>query len=202
MHLPHFHYDWAAGMNSPNFRYFKSKHPYLDTELLGTALEPAVESKIRTYESLLARMGRAPLGLRVGDVAPHVPDGERGALWVGVGLGFEGDDQWRFDHGCDAGPRNLHLLGVDTPFREREFRTVVHVDLWRFLTPEDLSLVVNESLRIGERLILFASDRLRFDAGALRTEHLDYLAQAFGSHERAFRRRDVAGGTVIDVYAA
>jgi glycosyltransferase involved in cell wall biosynthesis len=203
MHLPHFHFDWAAGLHSPNFRYLKQKHPYLDTELLGSALEPEVESKIRHYEELFDRMGRARLGLRAADVVRLVPEiGPQKVLWIGSGLGVDGEDQWQLDHGREAGRRNLHLLGVDTPFGEREFETVVNVDLWRFLTPADLSLAIGESLRIGGRLLLFASDQLRYGTGALRIEHLDYLAEAYGSHDRALKISTVPGGAVVEITAA
>jgi glycosyltransferase involved in cell wall biosynthesis len=202
LHLPHFHLDWAAGMNSPNVRYLKQKHPYFDTELLGTALEPEVESKIRHYEELFAAIRQAELGMRAADVTRLLPQlRQQRVLWVGAGLGIDDEDRWQIDHGRAAGRRNLHLVGVGTPFQEREFDAVVNVDLWRFLTPPDLSLVIREGLRVGGRLLLFASDRLGYSAGALRMEHLGYLEEAYGAQHRALKVSTVPGGAVVDVAA-
>jgi glycosyltransferase involved in cell wall biosynthesis len=204
MHLPHFHGARLTEIiSTPNVRYLKKKHPYFDLELLGTAPDARVESKVRYYEGILAKIRLAGLGLSAADVTRLLPEtGQQNALWIGAGLGIDGEDRWQLDHGRDAQARNLHLLGVDTPFDEGAFDTVVNVDLWRFLTPQDLSLAIVESLRISKRLLLVASADLRCNDGALRIVDLDYFAEAYGSPNRIFNIKTVPGGAVIYVSAA
>jgi glycosyltransferase involved in cell wall biosynthesis len=202
MHLPHFHGSWMSGIKSTNFRYLKRKHLYFDTELLGTALEPDLDSKIRYYEGILPGIRHAGLGIGAAEVRRVLPETEKqNALWIGCRLGNDEVDGWQFDHGRDAAGHNAHLLGVDTPFGDREFEAVVNVDLWRFLTPQDLSLSIAESLRISDCLLLFASVDLRYHEGALRMEDLDYFVEAFESNNRILKVQAVPGGTVIRVTA-
>lgn len=186
MHLPHFRSPRATGRESrQSIRYMKRKHPKFDVELVGTDVNPRVESKIRYYEGMLAGVRRAGLGLSATDVLRLLPDvGSQNVLWIGAGLEIGAAGKWQFDHARPAGRHNLHLLGVDTPFSEREFDVIINVDLWRFLTPEDLSYAIIEGLRVGKRLLLVASSHVRYSGSGLGIADLDYVTEAYGSPHR------------------
>ena len=182
MHLPHFRNPRATGSESrQSIRHMKRKHPHFDIELVGTDVNPRVESKIRYYEDMLAGASQAGLGLSATDVMRLLPDiGGQKVLWIGAGLGLE-EGTWQLDHARPAGRHNLHLLGVDTPFRDQEFDVIINVDLWRFLTPQDLSYAIIEGLRAGQRLLLVASSRVRYSGPGLGIADLDYFTEAYGS---------------------
>lgn len=186
MHLPHFRNPRVTGRESKqSIRYMKRKHPNFDMELVGTDVNPRVESKIRYYEAMLAGVRPAGLGLSAPDVLRLLPDvGSQKVLWIGAGLEIDAADTWQLDHARTAGRHNLHLLGVETPFSEQEFDVVINVDLWRFLTPEDLSYAIIEGLRVGQRLLLVASSHVRYSGAGLGMADLDYFAEAYGSPHR------------------
>ena len=186
MHLPHFRNPRVTGSESrQSIRYMKRKHPNFDIELVGTDVNPRVESKIRYYEDMFAGVRRAGLGLGATDVMRLLPDvGPQKVLWIGAGLGIDEEGQWQLDHARPAGRHNLHLLGIDTPFREQEFDVIINVDLWRFLTPEDLSYAIIEGLRVGKRLLLVASSHIRYSGAGLGIADLDYFTEAYGSSHR------------------
>jgi glycosyltransferase involved in cell wall biosynthesis len=202
MHLPHFRNPAATGRESrQSIRYMKRKHPKFDIELVGTDVNPRVESKIRYYEDMLAGVRRTGLGLHATDVMELLPDTEsQNVLWIGAGLGIE-EGKWQLDHARPAGRRNLHLLGVDTPFKEREFDGVVNVDLWRFLTPQDLSSAIIEGLRIGKRLMLVASSHVRYGGTGLGIADLDYFTEAFGFPHRIETGKASLNGKVLHITA-
>jgi glycosyltransferase involved in cell wall biosynthesis len=202
MHLPHFRNPRATGRESrQGIRYMKRKHPNFDIELVGTDVNPRVESKIRYYEDTLAGVRRTGLGLSATDVMRLVPGvGPQNVLWIGAGLGIE-EGKWQLDHARPAGRRNLHLLGVDTPFREQQFDVIINVDLWRFLTPEDLSYAIIEGLRVGTRLLLVASSHVRYSGAGLGMADLDYFAEAYGFPHHIQTIKTGPDGKVLDVAA-
>jgi glycosyltransferase involved in cell wall biosynthesis len=202
MHLPHFRNPRKVGRESrQSIRYMKRKHPNFDIELIGTDVNPRVESKIRYYEDMLANVRRAGLGLSATDVMRLVPDaGPQNVLWIGAGLGIE-EGRWQFDHARPAGRHNMHLLGVDTPFMEQQFDVIINVDLWRFLTPQDLSNAIIEGLRVGKRLLLVASSHVRYSGAGLGIADLDYFAEAFGSPHRIQTIKADSDGKVLHITA-
>lgn len=204
VHLPHFRNPRATGRASMrSIRYMKQKHPCFEIELVGTDVHPRVESKISYYEDMLAGVRQAGLGLSAADVMRLLPEaGQQKVLWIGAGLGIEEEDRWQLDHAREATGHNLHLLGVDTPFGEREFEAVINVDLWRFLTPQDLSLAIIEGLRVGQRLLLVASTHVGYGEGALGTANLAYFTEAYGSPHRIQTMRADPDGRVLHVTAS
>jgi GT2 family glycosyltransferase len=186
MHIPQFRNQRATGRASMrSIRYMKRKHPCFDVELVGTDVNPRVASKIRYYEDVLTGIRRAGLGLSAADVSRLLPEAaQQNVLWIGAGLGLAHDGQSQIDHLRDPSARNLHLLGVDTPFDGQQFEAVINVDLWRFLTPQDLSLAIIEGLRIGRQLLLVASARIRYGDDGLALADLDYFAEAYGFPDR------------------
>ena len=204
MHLPHFRNPRATGRESrQSLRYMKRKHPHFDIELVGTDVNPRVESKIRYYEAMLSGVRQAGLGLSATDVLRLVPDvGSRKVLWIGAGLEIDAEDRWQLDHARRAGRHNLHLLGVDTPFSEQEFDVVINVDLWRFLTPEDLSYAIIEGLRVGKQLLLVASSHIRYSGAGLGMADLDYFTEAYGSPHPLHTIKAEPGARVMQVTAA
>jgi glycosyltransferase involved in cell wall biosynthesis len=182
MHLPQFRNQRAIGRASMrSIRYMKQKHPCFDVELVGTDVYPRVESKIRYYEDIFTGIRRVGLGLSAAGVTRLLPEaGQQKALWIGAGLGIADEGQPQMDHMRDASGQNLHLLGIDTPFDEQQFEAVINVDLWRSLTPQDLSLAITEGLRIGKQLLLVASARMQYSRNGLGMADLDYFADAYG----------------------
>ena len=203
VHLPHFRSPGMTRMSSMrSIRYMKRKHPRFEIELVGTDVYPRVESKVSYYENVLTGVRQAGLGLTAADVIRLHPEaGQRKVLWIGAGLGI-GEDRWQFDHAREPTACNLHLLGVDTPFREREFEAVINVDLWRFLAPQDLALAIIEGLRVGQRLLLVASAQVGYGESCLGTADLDYLTQAYGSPHRIQTIKDDPDGKVLRVTAS
>jgi glycosyltransferase involved in cell wall biosynthesis len=201
MHVPHFRNPRATGRESrQSIRYMKRKHPNFDIELVGTDVNPRVESKIRYYEDMLAGVRRAGLGLSATDVMRLLPDlGPQNVLWIGAGLGIADEGQSQIDHMRDASDHNLHLLGIDTPFDQREFEAVINVDLWRFLTPEDLSLAIIEGLRIGKQLLLVASARIRYSENGFGMADLDYFVEAYGFPHHIQTMKTGLDGKVLHV---
>jgi len=56
---------------------------------------------------------------------------------------------------------NLHLLGLGTPFEDKDFDLVVSHDVWRFLKWRELLRFLDEAERIAHRLILIRSKSAR-----------------------------------------
>ena len=81
------------------------------------------------------------------------------------------------DHALPFGPDNPHLFGVRTPYEAGSFDYAVHLDLWRMLTPIDLSALILDSLRIADVALLVQSKRLRRDPadGIGMIDDLDYF---------------------------
>jgi glycosyltransferase involved in cell wall biosynthesis len=203
MHLPQFRNRRAIGRASMrSIRYLKRKHPCFDVELVGTDVNPRVESKIRYYEDIFTGLRRVGLGLSAAGVTRLLPEaGQQKVLWIGAGLGMADEGQSQIDHMRDASGHNLHLLGIDTPFEEQEFEAVINVDLWRFLVPQDLSLAITEGLRIGKRLLLVASARLRYSENGLGMADLDYFAEAYGFSRHIQTIKTDLDGKVLHVTA-
>lgn len=110
--------------------------------------------------------------------AIELPDAASG-LWIGFDLpsAASGGQVTRIDHARAFGPDNPHLFGVRTPYEDDAFDYVAHLDLWRMLTPIDLSALVLDSLRIAEVAFLVRSKRVRRDPadGIGMIDDLDYL---------------------------
>lgn len=181
-------------------RYMKRKHPYFDVELLGHGPSRKVESRIRHYQDMLARLRGERSGLSAADVAVLQSETkEKKVLWIGVGLGIDAGEQWQCDHARKVGGRNLHLLGLDTPFENRMFDMVVNVDLWRFLMPEDLSRALVESMRVAKRLLLVASARSPVGETGVAMADLDYITEAYGFPHHIKIIKDTQAGRVMQV---
>jgi glycosyltransferase involved in cell wall biosynthesis len=154
-HLPHFRSlrQQIAGLDA-NLAHLYRTHRRYDIELLlGAAgtLVPVLK-RITWYGHAIAASREQGLG----EVA-RLPDRcrravqEAPALLIGFGTPAlpRHPESVTFDHGVPASDSNLHLLGLRVPFETGRFAHVVNVDLWRFLTPEDLSGSLTEALRVA-----------------------------------------------------
>jgi hypothetical protein len=76
----------------------------------------------------------------------------RGAATVALGPGSH-----TFDHDAPPAATNWHLVGFRMPFEDGQFDTVVSVDMWRFLLPDDLGGALIEALRVAPTVQLVAT---------------------------------------------
>lgn len=162
--LPHFRVmPLLMAQLAENFRYMAAKHPRYDIEFFGyPGLWPASVRRIAWFEDSLSASRAHGLG-RVDRLPVDYRDALAGEDCLLAGYGASrldlGDKAVTFDHDAPADERNLHLAGLLTPFAENRFTRLVNVDLWRFSTPEDLSGLLHESLRIAGRVDFVRTER-------------------------------------------
>jgi glycosyltransferase involved in cell wall biosynthesis len=157
-HVPHFRDFARQGVEErQNTELLRRKHPRFDIELFGGS-RTHLAAKVAYYEDILDAFRADPFGeLRPSDLG-DVVDPSSDILLVG---GTPPPDRsgrtvtWNLRAPVDTD--NPHMFGVLTPFKDAEFDAVVHVDLWHFLLPDDLSALVSESLRISGRLLLLST---------------------------------------------
>jgi hypothetical protein len=90
-----------------------------------------------------------------------------------------------FDHDAPIDDTNWHRLGMMLQdFRTGQFSQFVHIDLWRFLMPDDLSLLVTKALRKADRIVLVATHAAPDAASLLPVpfvDDVDYAARMLES---------------------
>jgi hypothetical protein len=115
--------------------------------------------------------------------AVELPESASG-LWIGFDVQAPAGSRTvtSIDHNVPHAPDNPHLFGVRTPYPDGSFNHVVHLDLWRMLTPIDLSALLMDSLRIADTALLVRSKRVRrdFTDGIGMIEDLDYFLGMIG----------------------
>ncbi|WP_430781429.1 glycosyltransferase family 2 protein [Actinoplanes sp. G11-F43] len=188
--LPHFRlWPLLMAQLADNFRQIFHKHPRYDVELFTLpGLWTTTLRRITWFEDALTaarthRLGRADL------LPGTLTDRLRGTGALVIGFGADrldlGPDAAVFDHDTPAGGRNRHLAGLAVPEPDGRYAGVVAVDLWRFLPPEDLAVLVLESLRIGGRIDLVATGTPVTAADLLPlpfADDLDYLRDTVAGH--------------------
>jgi len=190
-HLPHFRSvrQQFAGLEG-NLAHLYRSHPTYDIELVLGAVGTLVPvlKKITWYGRAIEVCRERGLGR-----ATRLPARCRQAVERSAGLlvGFDTTavalhpDSVTFDHGAAPSGTNLHLLGLRVPFDAGRFGHVVNVDLWRFLTPEDLSGSLIEALRVATEAHLVCTDR-RIDPASILpapfVDDVDYVKDMLDTH--------------------
>ncbi|SDS93633.1 glycosyltransferase family 2 protein [Actinoplanes derwentensis] len=160
--LPHFRmWPLLMAQLAGNVRHIFTKHPRYDIELFTLpGLWTTTLRRITWFEDSLTAARAHHLG-RADQLPGALTDRLRGTDALVIGFGANrlhlGPGAAVFDHDAPADTRNRHLAGLAVPEPDGRYTGVVAVDLWRFLPPEDLSILVMESLRIGGRVDLVAT---------------------------------------------
>jgi hypothetical protein len=168
--MPHFR-NWTQEWEStrPVLPYLVDKHRHFDVELFTyPESHQRVARTLPFYEDCLDFIGRHPGRVGADSVCRAVKPSPS-ARGLVIGFGVSADEGWpenttTFDHAAALTRENPHLLGCRTPFDDRTFDYVVNVDIWRMLTPIDLSALIVECLRISMQTFLVLSRAVRRDA--------------------------------------
>lgn len=145
-----------------NIHYFVRKHPTYDVEAMHS-LDTAghVMRQIGLREAAVQVFRKAGLGDPARLPKPVLDELSRQrALVIGSGLQDLdlGEDSRTFDHGAPLSETNWHLFGsVLRPLGKSQFDVLVHLDLWRFLPPEELWVVITQGRKKAGRLMLVAT---------------------------------------------
>ncbi len=187
-HTPHFR-DWATEWENtkPVLPYLVDKYRHYDIEFFTHPSDNhrRVARTLPFYEDCREFIRDHPDRV-AGDAvskAVGLPD-SAGSLWIGfdVGSAAPAGRTTSIDHSLAFGPDNPHLFGVRTPYPAGAFDYVVHLDLWRMLTPIDLSALILDSLRIaGVALLVLSKGVRRGPAGGIGLiDDLDYFLAMIG----------------------
>ncbi len=167
-HTPHFR-DWATEWENtkPVLPYLVRKYRHYDVEFFTHPSDHhrRVARTLPFYEDCREFIRDHPDRVTAGMVrkAIDLPDTAR-SLWIGFDVRSAATATATcIDHALPFGADNPHLFGVRTPYEDGSFDYVVHLDLWRMLTPIDLSGLILDSLRIADVALLVQSQRLRRD---------------------------------------
>lgn len=192
-HTPHFR-DWYTEWENtkPVLPYLVRKYRHYDIEFFThpSGDHRRVARTLPFYEDCREFVRDHPARV-AGDAvrkAISLPDAAS-SLWIGfdVDSAASAGRATTIDHGLPFGPANPHLFGVRTPYPDGSFDYAVHVDLWRMLTPIDLSALIIDSLRVAETALLVRSKGLRRDPadGIGMIDDLDYLVSMVEPRYRA-----------------
>lgn len=186
-HAPHFR-DWATEWENtkPVLPYLVRKYQHYDVEFFThpSGDHRRVARTLPYYEDCREFIRDHP-GRVGGDSvrkAVGLPD-SASSLWIGFDVdSVSAGRMTSIDHARAFGPDNPHLFGVRTPYPDGSYDYVVHLDLWRMLTPIDLSGLIMDSLRIAGVALLVQSKGLRRDPadGIGMIDDLDYFLSLAG----------------------
>ena len=191
-HTPHFR-DWASEWENtkPILPFLVRKYRHYDVEFFTHPSDNhrRVARTLPFYEDCREFVRDHPARVTGDRVrkAVSLPDSAT-SLWIGFDLGAaEPGRTTTIDHAVDFGPENPHLFGVRTPYADSSFDCVVHLDLWRMLTPIDLSALIMDSLRIADVAMLVRSKDVRRDPadGIGMIDDLDYFVSMVGPRYEA-----------------
>jgi glycosyltransferase involved in cell wall biosynthesis len=197
-HMPHFR-DWASEWENtkPVLPFLVDKYRHYDVEFFTHPSDNhrRVARTLPFYEDCREFIRRHPGRVDAGRVrkAVGLPD-SASSLWIGFDVtpasGPDGESAngsgpapvTAIDHAVPYSLDNPHLFGVRTPYADGSFDHVVHLDLWRMLTPIDLSALLMDSLRIAGTALLVRSKALSRDPGdgIGMIDDLDYFLSMVG----------------------
>lgn len=145
-----------------NIHYFVRKHPTYDVEAIHSLNTFGyIMGQIRLREDAVRVFRGSGLGDPARLPAPVLDElSRRSALVIGRGLGTLalGAGSRTFDHAAPLTETNWHLFGsVLRPLGNVRFDVLVNLDLWRFLPPEELWVMVTQGRKKAGRLLLVAS---------------------------------------------
>ncbi|GAA1971984.1 glycosyltransferase family 2 protein [Catenulispora subtropica] len=187
-HMPHFR-DWATEWENtkPVLPYLVDKYRHYDVEFFTHPSDNhrRVARTLPFYEDCREFVRDHPSRVDAERVRKAVGLPEAASsLWIGfdVSATIASDRTTTIDHAAAHSPGNPHLFGVRTPYPDGSFDHVVHLDLWRMLTPIDLSALIMDSLRIAGAALLVQSKGLRRDhgEGIGLIDDLDYFLSMVG----------------------
>jgi glycosyltransferase involved in cell wall biosynthesis len=145
-----------------NIHYFVRKHPNYEVEAMHSLdTSGKVMRQIGLREAAVQAFRKAGLG-NPALLPPSVLAELSGQSALVIGNGLQrldlGEGSRTFDHGAPLSETNWHLFGsVLRPLGKVQFDVFVHLDLWRFLLPEELWVVVTQGRKKAGRLMLVAS---------------------------------------------
>jgi glycosyltransferase involved in cell wall biosynthesis len=182
-HTPHFR-DWYTEWENtkPVLPYLVRKYRHYDIEFFThpSGDHRRIARTLPFYEDCREFIREHPARV-AGDAvrkAIGLPD-SASSLWIGfdVDSAASAGRATSIDHALPFGPDNPHLFGVRTPYADGSFDYAVNVDLWRMLTPIDLSALIIDSLRVAGVALLVRSKGLSRDpAGGIgMIDDLDYF---------------------------
>lgn len=190
-HLPHFR-SWPklAAQLVDNYQHIARKHRRYDVEMLGLMGNSGIAVKrIMWYGDGIDACRRNGLG-QVSSLPSTYRAGMEEVRCLVVGFGASKlplpPGSATFDHDAPLDDDNPHLLGLNTLYPDRQFERVVSVDLWRFLSPEDLGAFVTEGLRIAARVDLVSTDQSLPAAALMPLPFVDDIAYIRTSYEPHF----------------
>ncbi|NUS13175.1 MAG: glycosyltransferase [Streptomyces sp.] len=168
-HAPHFR-DWTTEWEKtkPVLPFLVDKYRHYDIEFFTHPSDNhrRVARTLPFYEDCREFLRDHPDRVPADRVrkAVALPD-TANSLWIGFDLAAAAGAgrTATVDHGAGFGPDNPHLFGVRTHYADGSFDCAVHLDLWRMLTPIDLSALVMDSLRIAGTALLVQSKQVRRD---------------------------------------
>lgn len=145
-----------------NIRYFVGKHPRYDVEAMHSLNTLGhLMGQIRLREDAVRVFRDAGLGDPARLPAPILGELSRcRALVIGNGVRALalGEGSRTFDHAAPLSETNWHLFGsVLRPLGAVRFDLLVNLDLWRFLPPEELWILITQGRKKADRLMLVAS---------------------------------------------
>ncbi|MEU8352071.1 glycosyltransferase [Streptomyces sp. NPDC048845] len=160
-HLPHFRRErdnWAQAERM--LPYITEKHRGLETEFVEEG-PLSVCDTLPVYLRRLRLLHAAVPGAARDEAlaalpAPLAP----GRLVVGAGLAkrswepAEGGPVELIDHRPPESGEAPGLVGIHLPYPDHRFADLVNLDLWRVLTPEHLSRLILEGLRVARAVYL------------------------------------------------
>nr|AKC92655.1 putative family 2 glycosyltransferase [Amycolatopsis sp. SANK 60206] len=187
-HMPHFR-DWDREWQNTTsvLPYLKDKFRHYDIELLSHPPNHLrIAQTIPYYEQGIVYVAEQTDPTVLDEIAALVPATGGTQLWIGCGVGDRADagpGVRAFDHSRPHTEDNYHLLGTFLPVPDGSLDAVVGVDLWRMLSPTDLSSFVMESLRVADHAYLAISRHI-YDDDVHRIGLIadaEYLLDMFGS---------------------
>lgn len=161
-HISHYRRMPMMLASIDNIHFFVRKHPVYDVEALHS-LNPLgyIMGQMRLRDDAVRVFREAGLGDPARLPGPVLDQlSRRRALVVGNGLRSLalGEGSRTFDHGAPLSETNWHLFGsVLRAFANNHFELLVNLDLWRFLPPEELWVLVTQGRKKAGRLMLVAS---------------------------------------------
>ncbi|WP_434444014.1 glycosyltransferase family 2 protein [Lentzea sp. E54] len=199
-HIPHYA-EWSKNHRSMqrNTEYFIQKHGMYDVEVFSYSSEATASLKIPIYEEMVGRFLEQGLGVVTTGILDLVPQDVPSLVvgtWPADGPSPSGKTI-RYDHSRPVSEDNKHLFGIVTLLEDRTLEAVVNVDFWRFLLPFDLNKLVEESLRVAQRLVLVQTHGSG-DGPLSSCATVDYVADMLG-HNRSVTRSTVDGADVLHV---
>jgi GT2 family glycosyltransferase len=187
-HMPHYRPTGELLGTLDNLRYIARKHPRYDFEAMHSpATLGQVMGKVRLYSDAVDACRRVGLG-RPSVLPAEVRAGLADRTLI-AGYGVSrlplGPESHTFDQDAPISDTNWHRLGLMLQdFRAGQFSQFVHIDLWRFLMPDDLSLMVTKALRKADRVVLVATHAAPDAASLLPVpfvDDVDYAARMLES---------------------